>query len=152
MAEPEPGSFVHIEFASTDPRRTRKFLEDVFGWEFQSMPGMEYHVYSTPRGPGGAVMGPAEERPTGVLNYLLSRDIEADVRRIERAGGRILVPKKEVPGVGWWALFEEPTGIALALFQSLSPDRGPEARYRRGSAPRRRPASRRKPSRKRPGL
>lgn len=151
MGEPEPGSFVHVEFASTDPRRTRKFLEDVFGWEFQSMPGMEYHVYATARGPGGAVMGTAE-RPAGVLNYLLSRDLETDVGRIERAGGRIRVPKTEIPGVGWWVVFEEPTGLVLALFQSLSPDRGPEARYRRGSARRGGPSTGRKPGRGRRGL
>ena len=136
MPGPEPGVFVHIEFASTDPRRTRKFLEDVFGWTFQSMPGMEYHVYATPLGPGGAVMEP-EERPAGILNYVLSDDLDADLRKIEAAGGKILGPKREIPGVGWWALFEEPTGIALALFESLSPDRGPVARYRAAPAPRR---------------
>lgn len=131
MTGPTPGTFVHVEFASKDPARTRKFLGDVFGWEFQSMPGMDYHVYATPLGPGGAVMGLAEERPPGVLNYVLSSDLEAGVTKIVAAGGKILVAKKEIPGVGWWALFEDPTGIVLALFQSQSPERGPVARYRR---------------------
>lgn len=130
MTAPKPGSYVHMEFASTDPARTRRFFEAVFGWEFQSMPGMEYHVYATPLGPGGAVMSPNPERPGGILNYLLSEDIEADLKKIESAGGRVLVGKKEIPGVGWWAMFEDPTGITLALFQSLSADRGPVARFR----------------------
>lgn len=130
MASLKPGTYVHIEFASSDPSRTRKFLEDVFGWEFRSMPGMDYHVYATPLGPGGAVMPPAPERPGGVLNYVLSEDLDADLRKIEAAGGKILLGRKEIPDVGWWALFEDPTGIILALFQSLSPDRGPVARFK----------------------
>lgn len=135
MAKPKPGSYVHMEFASVDPSRTRKFLEDVFGWEFQSMPGMEYHVYAAPDGPGGAVMPPNPERPGGLLSYILSEDLDADLRKIEAAGGRVRIPKKDIPGVGWWALFEEPTGIVLALFQTAAPDRGPVARYRAGPAP-----------------
>ena len=114
----KPGSFVHIEIASTDPERTRKFLEDVFEWDFEFRPEMEYHTYEAPSGPGGGLMKPMEGQAPGILNYLLSSDIEGDVRKIEEAGGRILQPKMEIPGVGWWALFQEPTGITLALFQS----------------------------------
>jgi predicted enzyme related to lactoylglutathione lyase len=135
MTAPRPGSYVHIEFASTDPARTRKFLEDVFSWEFQSMPGMDYHVYATPFGPGGAVMPPASERPGGVLNYVLSEDLDRDVKKIEAAGGRVLQRRHEIPGVGWWALFEDPTGIPLALFESRSPERGPVARFRATPSP-----------------
>ncbi len=142
MAGPKPGGFVHIEFASADPTRTKEFLQDVFGWEFQTVPGLDYHVYATPLGPGGAVMPPAAERPDGVLNYLLSEDLKADVQKIEAAGGKVRVAKHEIPNVGWWALFEDPTGIVLALFQPASRTSGPIARYR-SEAPRKRPARRR---------
>lgn len=127
----KPGSFVHIEIASTDPERTRKFLEDVFEWDFEFMPEMEYSTYVAPSGPGGGLMKPVEGQAPGVLNYLLSRDVDADVRKIEEAGGRVLQPKMEIPGVGWWALFQEPTGITLALFE---PRMAPRARPRRTSS------------------
>ncbi len=140
MAGPKRGGFVHIEFASTDPSRTRRFLEDVFGWEFQAIPGLDYHVYATPLGPGGAVTPPNPVRPNGVLNYLLSDDLDGDVRKIEAAGGKVRMAREEIPNVGWWALFEDPTGIVLALFQAESPTSGPVARYRSG-APRKRPAT-----------
>ncbi len=142
MAEPKRGGFVHIEFASTDPARTRRFLEDVFGWEFQGIPGLDYHVYATPLGPGGAVMPPSANRPIGVLNYLLCEDLDADVRKIEAAGGKVRIAREEIPNVGWWALFEDPTGILLALYQPQSPTSGPIARYR-SEAPRERGATRR---------
>ncbi len=126
MADPKPGSFVHIELASTDPARTRKFFEDVFAWTFEDIPEMDYATFEAPSGPGGGLMAPMEGQPPGVLNYLLSSDVDADLRRIEGAGGRVLRPKTEIPGIGWWALFQEPTGIVLALFQARM-----EARERR---------------------
>lgn len=130
MTGAKRGSFVHIEFASDDPGRTRRFLEGVFGWEFQAKQVPNYHVYTTPAGPGGAVMIPEGERPPGILNYVLSDGIEGNLREIESAGGKVRLGKTEIPNVGWWALFEEPMGGTLALFQTLSPDRGPVARFR----------------------
>ena len=126
----KPGSYVHIEIASTDPERTRKFLEEVFEWDFTFVPEMEYSTYVAPSGPGGGLMKPVEGQAPGVLNYLLSHDIGADVRKIEEAGGRILQPKMEIPDVGWWALFQEPTGITLALFEPRGPPRPARARTR----------------------
>lgn len=130
MTGPKPGSLVHIELASTNPKATRTFLEEVFDWRFETIPGLEYYPFGMPTGPGGAVMPLSEERPKGVLNYLLSEDIDRDIGRVRAAGGHLLNPKSEIPGVGWWAMFEEPGGCVLALFQARTPDRGPVARYR----------------------
>lgn len=133
MAEMKPGSFVHIEIASSDPERTKKFFEDVFEWDFESVPEMNYHTYEAPSPPHGGLMSPMENQRPGILNYLLSGDIDTDVKRIEAAGGRILQPKMEIPGVGWWASFEEPTGIVLALFETKQSASLPERRRARAA-------------------
>jgi len=130
MSAPKPGSLVHFEFASTNPKATRRFLEQVLAWRFESVPGLEYYPFGTPSGPGGAVMPLAEERPKGLLNYILSEAIDGDLKKVNGAGGRILTPKTEIPGLGWWAMFEEPGGCILALFQPKTIERGPVARYR----------------------
>jgi len=130
MANPKPGSFVHIQLASTDPARTRKFFEDVFAWTFEDIPEMDYATFEAPSGPGGGLTAPMEGQPPGILSYLLSSDVDADLRRIEGAGGRVLRPKTEIPGIGWWALFEEPTGIVLALFQARPDMSRPERKER----------------------
>ncbi len=135
----KPGSYVHIEIASTDPERTKKFFEDVFEWDFESIPNMNYHTYEAPSPPHGGLMSPMENQRPGLLNYLLSGNIDTDVKRIEAAGGRILQPKMEIPGVGWWASFEEPTGIVLALFEAKGGQSLPERRRARAT---RKPASR----------
>lgn len=124
----KPGSFVHIEIASTDPTRTRRFFEDVFGWRFEHMPEMEYSTFEPPSAPGGGLMSPQQGQSPGITNYILSMDVDADLRKIEAAGGRTLQPKMEIPGVGWWALFQEPTGVTLALFQGRMEPRKERAR------------------------
>ena len=131
MATNKRGSFIHIELASADPEKAKRFFEEVFEWKFESHPEMNYHTFLAPSGPGGGLMTPMENQQPGILNYLLSGDIETDVKRIEAAGGHILQPKMEIPGVGWWALFQEPTGLVLALFEAQMPPARP---------PRRRPA------------
>ena len=133
MANPKPGSFVHIEIASADPERTRKFFEDVFDWDLESIPEMNYHTYEAPSPPHGGLMTPMENQRPGLLNYLLSGNIDADVKRIEAAGGHILQPKMEIPGVGWWASFEEPTGLVLALFETKASQDLPARRRARAA-------------------
>jgi uncharacterized protein len=136
----KPGSFVHIEIASANPSRTKKFLEDVFAWKFEDIPEMNYTMYDAGSGPGGGIMAPMEGQGPGILNYVLSNDIDGDIVKIENAGGSIVVPKMEIPNMGWWAGFKEPTGLMLALYQAKAaprprPRARPAARSRsRGSA------------------
>jgi len=37
--------------------------------------------------------------------------------RIKKAGGKIIAPKMEIPGQGWFAVFEDPSGTRMALWQ-----------------------------------
>jgi predicted enzyme related to lactoylglutathione lyase len=129
LDRPAPGTFIHIEFASGKPQKTRKFLQEVFDWRFTSVPGMEFYPYSTPHGPGGAVVPPEQVRPEGVFVYILSEDLEKDSHRIETAGGKVLNQKRDVPRVGSWVLFKEPGGSVGALFQPDSRARAPLEEY-----------------------
>ena len=129
MTEVRAGSVVHVEFSSDDPASTRRFLSEVFGWEFVATPEPEYFVYAAPTGPGGAVLPAANDRPQGILNYVLSTDLARDLAKAVRAGGTVRVGRSAM-AMGWWAVIEDPSGLVLALFRSASPTRGPVARYR----------------------
>lgn len=131
MAQPKEGELVHVEFHSNDPQRTKEFYTDVFGYRFEEIPAMNYAMWKAPAGPAGGLMKVLENRPPQVLNYLLAKDIEATIRRVSAAGGAILQPKMEIPGQGWWALFQEPGGTVMALFQGAprpAPTRRPAPR------------------------
>jgi predicted enzyme related to lactoylglutathione lyase len=39
-------------------------------------------------------------------------------------GGVVVQPKMEIPGVGWFGMFKDPTGNTMALFTTSNPDYG----------------------------
>ena len=108
---------MHVEFHTNDPARTKRFYGEVFGYKFEDFPEMNYTMYKAPGGPAGGIMKVMDNRPPQVLNYLMANDIERTLRKVSAAGGAILQPKMEIPGQGWWALFQEPGGTVMALYQ-----------------------------------
>lgn len=113
----KPNSLVHVEIHSNAPEKTKMFLQDVFDWKFEDMPAMNYSTFEAPSAPGGGLQK-AENMPAGVLDYILSENIENTLRKIQHAGGAIVTPKMEIPGFGWFAVFQDPTGITLALYEA----------------------------------
>ncbi|HZY71059.1 MAG TPA: VOC family protein [Thermoplasmata archaeon] len=117
-----PGDIVHAELNSNDLPATRKFLTDVFGWKFERMPGeMEYWTFR-PKGapPGGGLMKPQGGMPPGTVNYVLVTSLDKAIAKIVAKGGKILVPKQEIPGIGSFAVFEAPGGLVTGIWRATS--------------------------------
>jgi len=81
----KPNSIVHVEIHSNAPEKTKSFLKDVFGWKFEDMPQMNYSMFQPPSAPGGGLQQ-AENLPAGVLNYVLTEDIENTLRKVTSSG------------------------------------------------------------------
>lgn len=108
---------VHFEIPAQDPERAKKFFSDVFGWTFQTgFP--DYHFAMTGEGPGidGAIM----KRPGPVTNAIQVDSIDAYIERVQTSGGTIVVPKTEIPGMGWYANFTDTEGNIHSLWQMAS--------------------------------
>ncbi len=118
MATQKEGSIVHIEIHSSDPTRTKEFYKEVFGWKFQDIPEMNYTTFQAPNAPHGGLQKHGEDGPT-VLNYIMANDITRTLERIENAGGKVVVPKSEIPMFGWYAVFQEPGGTVQAVYQDM---------------------------------
>jgi len=119
MADPpKTGSIVHVEFHVKEPKKVEKFYATVFGWKFQAVPGIDYSLFEAPSGPGGGVGGlqPGNWQP-GVINYLSVPSVDEYQEKVKKAGGKILMPKADVMGQGWFAIFEDPSGTRMALWQ-----------------------------------
>jgi len=116
-------NIVHIEIPAADAAKAGKFYQDLFGWKIETDPVMNYTMWEPLQGPGGG-FSPLNEsvKPGDVLIYVDSADIDADLLQIKALGGEIITPKTEIPQVGWFALFKDPTGNTLALYTSLNPD------------------------------
>ncbi len=111
--------FVHVEIPARDVRRAKNFYGKVFGWTFQDF-SKEYALFSPPRGGVGGGIYKVKQIPRrpGVQAYIEVASVDATVKKIRNARGKVLRPKAEVPGHGWWASFTDPQGAVLFLWQS----------------------------------
>ena len=113
------GTMAFSELSSTDPTATRNFLEKVFAWRFQSVkfPLGEYLSFEAPGGGRGGIRPVQAREIPGSMNYVRVDDLDAASRKIERAGGAIVLPRVEIPGMGSFFWFRIPGGPILAAWQ-----------------------------------
>ncbi len=113
---------VHVEIPAANLEGAGKFYESLFGWKISHMPEMNYTMWETGDGSGGGFPAVSVDNPAGqVLVYIDSDDIEADLKKVEKLGGKVLHEKTEIPGMGWFGVFQDPTGNVLALYTSMNP-------------------------------
>ncbi len=108
----------HLEIAASDPNAAAEFYSRVFGWKIEVEQSMNYVQFTAEEGGiGGAFTEVTENNPAGtVLAYVTTDDIEASLAKVEANGGKTLMPKTEIPGVGWFGVFADATGGTLALY------------------------------------
>ncbi len=112
-------NIVHVEIPAVNVEGAGKFYESLFGWKLQHMPEMNYTMWEAGDGTGGGFPEASAEYPAGqVLVYIDSDDIDADLKMVEKLGGQIVKSKTEIPGMGWFGIFKDPTGNVLALYTS----------------------------------
>jgi len=113
-------NIVHVEIPSTNVEAAGKFYQELFGWKLMPMPEMNYTMWEAGEGDEyGGFPQVSDENPAGqVLVYIASDDIEADLKKVEKLGGKVVHPKVEIPGMGWYGVFQDLTGNVLALYTS----------------------------------
>jgi predicted enzyme related to lactoylglutathione lyase len=113
---------VHVEIPAANLEGAGKFYSDLFGWKIQHMPEMNYTMWEAEDHTGGGFPEVSAEYPAGqVLVYIDSDDIEADLKNVVKLGGKVLRQKTEIPGMGWFGIFKDPTGNVLALYTGMKP-------------------------------
>jgi uncharacterized protein len=116
-------NIVHIEIPAADAARAGKFYQDLFGWTIETDAVMNYTMWAPAEGVGGGFSPLGETiQPGDVLIHVDSDDIDADLQRIKALGGTVLSGKTEIPNIGWFALFKDPTGNTLSLYTSMNPN------------------------------
>jgi hypothetical protein len=116
---------VHFELWSQTPQKVSAFYRQAFGWHVEAMPSMDYHLVQTGSelGIGGGIMTPPHEGPwPGNMSfYIAVDDLAAYRKKVQQAGGKILVEEQEVPGMGSFALFSDPDARVVGIWKSADP-------------------------------
>jgi uncharacterized protein len=112
-------SIVHVEIPANDPAAAARFYTTLFGWEADLMEQMNYYGFRMGN-TGGGFPKVGEMAAAGeVIMYLDSPNLDDDLAKIEKSGGCTVVPRTEIPGMGYFAIFTDPTGNKVGLFESL---------------------------------
>jgi predicted enzyme related to lactoylglutathione lyase len=122
-------TIVHFEISADDIQKLRSFYSRLFGWKIEKTPGsVDYWSIETVPvdkkgvpirlGVNGGMMKRQNPQHKSV-NYILVESVNEYFKKIETLGGKVVVPKTEVPGIGWWALALDPEGNQFAILESM---------------------------------
>lgn len=115
----------HFEIPGDDPEKLMNFFSEVFQWKFEQFGENNFWFAVTGDGEEGINGGIIKKKePTqSVLNSILVEDIDEVARKIENAGGEIVVNKMEIESYGWLAYFKDPEGNIHGLWQDINQSR-----------------------------
>ncbi|GAA0327899.1 VOC family protein [Sphingomonas oligophenolica] len=128
MANPE-GTPIWYELMTADPDASKAFYDDVIGWTIEAQPSgeMDYRMIDSGSGGGsvGGVMRLTEAMQAGGakptwLFYIGVNDVDASVEKIKAAGGSVLMPAWDIPGIGRIAMVADPQGIPFYIMRGAS--------------------------------
>jgi len=123
---------VHFEIPIDKQERAKKFYSSVFEWSLQDMPFQDDVYIFAITSPvddnythkeKGAINGGIFKRSKDIQNPVITigvPSIDEFVEKIETAGGKVVVPKGEVPDMGFYAYFKDTEGNLLGLWETMN--------------------------------
>ena len=117
----------HFEIAATDTKRAHKFYEEVFDWKFADVPDMDYTmIYTTETDENQMIQKKGEinggifkkgSKDDSVNVVVETDDIEETKKKIEAAGGKILMGPTEIPNIGTHLRAKDTEGNIVGVMQ-----------------------------------
>jgi hypothetical protein len=112
----------HFSINADDVEAARHFYEQVLGWEFEAWGPPEFYVVNT--GEGG-IQGSVQRRREFVEGQRIATveatfavdDVDAVARAVVANGGRIIMEKSTIVGVGDLIWFQDPDGNTLGAMR-----------------------------------
>lgn len=118
----EHAKFYWNELVTDNVAATKAFYGAVVGWKYEDMAmadGSKYTVIKVGDAPAGGIMDKAamggSDMPSHWAAYVHVSDVDAAVARVAGAGGKVLQPCFDVPGVGRIAIIADPSGAVLGI-------------------------------------
>jgi predicted enzyme related to lactoylglutathione lyase len=111
--------FVHIELTTSDVGKAKSFYKSLFDWKLKDVDmggGQTYTMVDVGDGTGGGMFEMAGA-PIAWVPYAAVKDVTKSTEKARSLGATILKEKSEVPGMGWFSIFRDPTGALIALWE-----------------------------------
>ncbi|MER6261321.1 VOC family protein [Streptomyces sp. 900105245] len=122
--KPVPGGPCWTELGTTDLEGAKRFYAELFGWRPETDPRQEAGGYTVAHLGDAAVaaLSPLyqESQPVAWNVSFAVTDADTAGRRVEEAGGTVVLGPMDVFDVGRFAVAVDPTGAAFQLWQARS--------------------------------
>ncbi len=111
---------IHFEIMVEDPARAADFYRNVFGWQISKWDGpIDYWlVMAGEEGEPGINGGLGKSKgPPSSINTMGVASIDEVVAKVTANGGKVIMPKDVIPGVGYQAYCQDTEGVVFGLHQ-----------------------------------
>jgi len=111
-----------FEVVGTNGAALRKFYTGLFGWEISGATGdAEYGLVTAADGGIGGAVGASQDGGAGHVTFFVEVDDPAAcLKKVEKLGGKVLVPPTEVPEYHLtFAYFTDPEGHVIGLSKGM---------------------------------
>jgi predicted enzyme related to lactoylglutathione lyase len=115
----------HFSVNADDVARARRFYSEVFGWTFESWGPPEFFLIHSKGKSGPGVQGALQKRReivkgrpmVGFECTIAVDDIDRAYAAVVESGGKIVMQKSTIPGVGTLFFFEDTEGNIAGAMQ-----------------------------------
>lgn len=112
---------IHFELGVVDPERAAKFYQAALGWEIRKWDGpAPYWVIVTGkdgRGIDGGMLVHQDKAPRTV-NTIEVANVDESGAKVTECGGKVVVPRMAIPGVGWLIYCQDTEGNLFGMMQA----------------------------------
>jgi uncharacterized protein len=121
-----PNSFCWNELATKDVAKAGDFYSKLFGWrkDAQQMGPITYTSFINGERPAGGMYEPTPEMgdiPPNWLVYFAVADADATASKARELGATIVAPADDIPGIGRFAVIQDPQGAVFGIIKLLNP-------------------------------
>lgn len=112
----------HFNIPAEDIERAKKFYAELFGWKIEKYGPMEYYAIGTTtldgeEGLDGGMIKRENPQQT-IIHYIEVQSMDEYLAKVEKLGGKVLLPKTTVPNIGYTALCLDTENNAFGLWET----------------------------------
>jgi predicted enzyme related to lactoylglutathione lyase len=112
---------IHFDLTVDNPERAMNFYRDIFGWKFEKWNGpMEYWMVTTGDEKEPGINGGLSKRGQSAMpnmNTIGVSSVDKFSKMVQDNGGKVLMPKTPIPGIGWFATCQDTEGNIFGIIE-----------------------------------
>jgi predicted enzyme related to lactoylglutathione lyase len=121
-------TIVYFQIPSDDIESSKEFYNQLFGWKIDKFPesntpeGMENWTVTTTDDKGNKALGGGMSKrqmpQQQITNFIDVKSVGEYSPKVEKLGGKVVVPKTAVPGMGYYAVCVDTENNSFGMFES----------------------------------